>query len=355
MWNVINTMSSLPEDPEYVVPLKINEKLLRRALHNFMAGGHLTPDDLLDVAVITELELLYLPTYIFDGSYDATWTASFGYDRTEHYTEHEKKYDHDFKMEITRPVTKTKVVTDWRPATGTDSGTFYLSAYAGKGHPEEVANLIADMDRSSAKEFNKRILGKAKTEKFAKLPDEVYSESVDDRVDDVISSGVRRHAQGDRQRDWYWRSSVEKSHTSYVLPIGRIKYKYDGREYNFWMDGVDDKKWYADSLPVDDQRKMTLILTYVPATIAIIVIPSLGAFGGAMALTAVAWGLLRHWSIIRVSKAIRVSALARKMAEEEGSESLTSKQTYTTENGSPDITPKFINHPKWKKYFLLKH
>jgi len=336
----------LESEPEYIVPIAIDEKTLRRSVQTFMASGKLTPDDLLDTATFTKIDIFYLPAYLFNGSYQATWTASFGYDRQEHYTDYENRYDSDLKRSVRVAVTKTKTVTDWSPVNGADTGTFNLSAYAGTKQPSSVAQLVQDMTWSDGKEFDNSFLAGFRAEEIEKSDDAVYQESVSGRVNAIIESGVKSHAQGDRQKDWNWKASIQKSSTSYFLPVGWVKYEYGGKEYNYWLDGISSSSHVADKLPVDSKRRMALILGYLPAafgaTAYMFIDPEFSSLAGILAATGLIYAGLRHWSILNFSKRRRESTLARKIAEEGGQAELSDQQQTALTTAYSDVKPGFL-------------
>jgi len=345
--NIIESaITVLEREPEYIVPIGIDEKTLRRSVQTFMASGKLTPDDLIDTAKFTKIDLFYVPAYLFNGSYQATWTASFGYDRQEQYTAYESRYDNDLKRSIQVPVTKTKTVTDWRPVNGTDTGDFNLSAYAGTKQPSSVAQLVEDMAWSDGKEFDNSFLAGFRAEEIEKSDDAVYQGSVSGRVNAIIESGVKSHAQGDRQKDWNWKASIRKSSTSYFLPIGWVKYEYGGKEYNYWLDGISSSSHVADKLPVDSKRRMALILGYVPAAFGaapfVFLDPEFSGFAGILTLAGLSYAGLRHWSILNFSKKRRESTLARKIAEEGGQAELSEKQQTALTTAYSDVKPGFL-------------
>lgn len=336
----------LAVEPDYIVPLAVDEKVLKRTAQTFMSTGKLTPDDLLDAAKFTKLDLFYVPAYLYRGNYDATWTASFGYDRQEHYTDYENKWDSNLKMNVRTAVTKTKTVTDWRPVNGTDMGDFVLSAYAGTKQPSAVAALVEGMSWSDAQSFDSSFLVGFRAEEIEKSDRDVYSESVDSRVNAVIDNGVRTHAQGDRQRDWNWKANISKTATSYFLPIGWVKYEYGGKEYNFWVDGIDPSNHLGDELPVDSKRKNALIFGYAPAAAGALAFGLTSGTGselaGWMTLLGIGYGGLRHWSILNFSKKRRESTLARKFAEEGTEADLSDADRERLSTAYSDIKPGYF-------------
>ena len=330
--------------PDYIVPLVADEKTLRRTVQSFLTTGHLVPDDILDAAEFTKMELFYAPAYVFNGSYTATWTASFGYDRQEHYTDYENRTENGITRRVA--VAKTKTVTDWRPVNGTDMGNFNFPCYAGASQPPSVAGLVDGMSWSDGKPFDTAFISGYRTEDFEKTADKVFGESGQARMNAIIDSGVKSHAQGDRQRDWNWKANFEKSVTSYFVPIGWACYSYGGKEYNYWIDGIDASRFVADKPPVDSKRRWSLVLSYVPFLVMLPVmgmVPKDQASGGGLAITAaLVWGGLRHFAIVRHSKARRTAALARKIAEEGDRHELTGKQEKALETAYSDVKTGFL-------------
>jgi len=345
--NVIESAVTVLETaPEYIVPLGVDEKMLRRAAQTFMSSGKLTPDDLLDSAKFTKIDLFYVPAYLFKGSYRATWNASFGYDRQEQYTAYESQYDSRLNRTVQVPVTKTKTVTDWRPASGSDSGNFELSAYAGSKQPMSVAQLVQDMAWDNGKEFDPSFVAGFRFEEIEKSDDVVYKEAVVARVNSIIESGVKSHAQGDRQQGWSWNASIDKSSISYLLPVGWVKYEYGGKEYNFWLDGISGSKHVADTLPLDSKRRTALILGYVPAGVGAF---SYAASSGAdsdfyivLTLFALSYAIARHLAILDFSKKRREATLARKIVEESSQAELSDDQKASLTTAYSEVKPGFL-------------
>jgi hypothetical protein len=224
---------------------------------------------MLEASTFTEQKFFYVPAYMFTVDYEAHWTASFGYDRTEHYTEYEIRSlgkDSNGKSRGTHkvPVTKTKTVTDWRPANGVDSGNFSVSTYAGNKLVETELNPaklvdhaiilgnITDFNPSYMYGFESESFSVSKTSAFASLESEISSD---------IDLRVKKHEKGDHQRDWHWSAKKSYSTSTLYVPIYHAVFDYKGTEYNVWLDGIgtyDGIETFgivADKLPEDTLRK----------------------------------------------------------------------------------------------------
>ncbi|MBT8610168.1 hypothetical protein G6660_08975 [Polynucleobacter paneuropaeus] len=321
-----------------VVPLVVDKTVLEGATQGYMVTGDFTPDNLLEKAVITKQWLNYVPIYMYVGSYDAQWTATFGFDRTEHYTEYVTKYENGRSFKV--PETKTKTVTDWRPVNGTDAGKFATHAYAGTKLNPKAVELIEGMHLGDNKPqvFKQEYIAGIDVEDFSFSDSDVYSSRAESKVNAIIGYKVRSHAQGDHQRDWHWTAQIEKKYLSALVPIAHSVFEYEGKEYNVWIDGSDPSKLIGDALPVDENKKRAVTLGYVPLGFAVfaILIDFLGfqtSFDGTIVgLSAVALGLgylyfyLRKNEMLNYSKAIRNAYLNRKQANSVDTASLSTEE-----------------------------
>jgi hypothetical protein len=313
--------------PEAIVPLAVDEKSLLDALHEHLITGTLTPDDLLQAAVVVQKERFYVPVFEFSGSYEAQWTASFGYDRTEHYTVYENRTENGRTRQV--PVTKTRVVTDWRPASGLDSGRFSVWAYAGNRLSEAgpaVLALAEDNSLGHTVPFSAAYLQATDHEACALTPEATYDERGRAQVNARIDDGVERHGQGDRQRDWHWTAQIRKQHRTVLVPVCHVAYEYQGQRHHCWSSGVDTSRWVADKLPVDKRRGWALAWGLAPLGIALMAAPlamkSLSANGGDSALPAFtllaagAFAVWRYRCIVGQSMRRRQALLAARRGQQ---------------------------------------
>lgn len=120
----------LPDAVEKIIPLTVSQDDLEKRVYGYMASGAYTPDDMLEAATFTKQECFYVPAFLFRVEYEATWTASFGYDRQEPYTDYRTVTRNNRQHQ--EAYTAYRKVTDWRPANGVDAGILSVSTYAGK-------------------------------------------------------------------------------------------------------------------------------------------------------------------------------------------------------------------------------
>lgn len=316
------TEEALPDAAQAVVPLTVELSGLTDAVYEHLASGALTPDHLLEHATFSKKERFYVPTWTFHGTFEAHWTASFGYDRKEHYTAYETRTENGHSRQV--PVTKTKTVTDWRPDSGTASGEFSVMAYAGKllpaGSPD-VVGLVEGSGRGGLTAFDTSYVSGIPVEPFELSELEAYDSRAQPQVNAVIDHSVRQYAQGDHQRDWHWTGSVQKEGLTVLVPVCHAVYEFEGKQYNVWTSGGDVSRLVADPLPIDARRRDAIRFGYLPSVAALISaaiavfkfeLPWMVPVG--IAVAAAAYGLFRAESIKSYSLKLRQSMLAGRRA-----------------------------------------
>lgn len=307
---------ALPLEAELIIPLSVTQDDLEKRVYAYMAEGNYTPDDMLESVTFLKRECFYVPAYVFEVDYEAKWTASFGYDRKEPYT------DYRTRNGRREAYTAYRTVTDWRPVNGEDSGTFEVAAYAGTDltavtlKPVDIVSYAVLNGQRT--QFNMDFMQGVRSEAFS-VPQKLAFSSLDDEVSDNITHRVKRHAQGDRQKDWHWTLSDSRvSSKTLYAPICYAIFDYKGTNYHYWSDGIGGETIRADELPVDWKRKRSVQLGYIPAGVAVaglLVVLALytdnwlsGVFA---ALLALGYALVRRQAILGYSKKIRQSLLTQ--------------------------------------------
>jgi tetratricopeptide (TPR) repeat protein len=324
----------LPGGPSAVIPLAVELTELTQAVYEHLASGDMTPDELLEYATFTKKERFYAPVYAYAGSFEAQWTASFGYDRREEYTVYEKRTENGHTHSV--PVTKTKTVTDWRPVSGTDTGRFAVLAYAGEQLLTVGLNAVSlaeHRDIEALVPFNSSYTTGIEIEPYTASETDAYHGRAESQVSEIIEHSVRQHAQGDRQRDWHWTANTDKGATTVLVPICHAIYEYQGKPYHVWASGSDLSRFVADELPVDDKRKQSVSLGFLPILMAVIA-SAYAVFGlnygwaiptGVVAAS-ILFGFLRKNAIIGYSRNVRQFLLANQKAAASNTAGMTTEK-----------------------------
>ena len=320
-----------PEDAletafDRIVPITVTPHELDNRLYAYMASGNFTPDDMIEASTITLRERYYVPAFAFKVDYEATWTASFGFDRQEPYTAYRNVTSNGYTRQ--EAYTAYKTVTDWRPANGVEAGIFDVAGYAGSqlnGSPLAPAYLVvhAVMNGSST-EYNPSFTKGFEVEGFS-VPEKKVFESLNGEINANIDQRVKNHAQGDKQRDWHWNARMSHDTTTYSVPICHAAFQYGDKEYHVWVEGHDVDTIRADELPVDKDKQKAANIGFMPGALGLIT-----AIGSAyywsfvwssLIATGVAfgYGFLRRKALIDYSKSIRNSLLIQMQASNRAS------------------------------------
>ncbi|MES3025217.1 MAG: hypothetical protein V4857_26885 [Pseudomonadota bacterium] len=312
---------------DLVIPLTVDQGGLEQAVLRHLASGDYTPDDLVDKAVLSTLNRCYVPCFQYSGSYEARWTASFGYDSEETYTDYVRRTDNGHTHN--EPVTRTRTVTEWRPVSGTDAGVISELGYGGSGLPDRVAQLVEDCPGvRSATGFNVSFVSGVEVQPFSRTEGDTFDLRAEKRINQRIDASVRRHAQGEQQRDWHWKATISKSAVPILVPLCNAVIEYKGKRYNFWIDGTDTSKVVGDHLPTDKGRSLLVGLGYVLPTLAtiVLVVPFLVAENffevfswQAVGMTCAVFGLSywRRRRILSRSREARQTQLARRTQKQD--------------------------------------
>ena len=320
-----------PEDAletafDRIVPITVTPHELDNRIYAYMASGNFTPDDMIEASTITLRERYYVPAFAFKVDYEATWTASFGFDRQEPYTAYRNVTSNGRTRQ--EAYTAYKTVTDWRPANGVEAGIFDVAGYAGSqlnGSPLAPAYLVvhAVMNGSST-EYNPSFTKGFEVEGFS-VPEKKVFESLNGEINANIDQRVKNHAQGDKQRDWHWNARMSHDTTTYSVPICHAAFQYGDKEYHVWVGGHDVEAIRADELPVDKDKQKAANIGFMPGALGLIT-----AIGSAyywsfvwssLIATGVAfgYGFLRRKALIDYSKSIRNSLLIQMQASNRAS------------------------------------
>ena len=322
---VVNQVAR-PEDAletsfDRIVPITVTPHELDNRLYAYMASGEFTPDDMIEASTITLRERYYVPAFAFKVDYEATWTASFGFDRQEPYTAYRNVTSNGHTRQ--EAYTAYKTVTDWRPANGVDSGIFDVAGYAGtqlNGSPLAPANLVVHaVINGSPTEYNPSFIKGFEVEGFS-VPEKIVFDSLNGEINTNIEKRVQNHAQGDKQRDWHWNARMSHDTTTYAVPICHGAFQYGDKVYHVWVGGHDVETIRADELPVDKKKLKTANIGFMPGALGLVT--AIGSayywsfvwFSLIATVVALGYGFVRRKALIDYSKSIRNSLLIQMQA-----------------------------------------
>ncbi|MDR2366930.1 MAG: hypothetical protein LBF58_02285 [Deltaproteobacteria bacterium] len=324
-----------PLTVEFMIPVGADRAALTSLAHTLMIAPDDVPDDILDGSKIEEATFCYVPCFMGQGKFDCHWSATFGFDRKEPYTDYVSKIEGGGRSRMV-PVTRYRTVTDWRPASGSGSARFLRlicaadPAALGPGVPEMLQDTVPFQPVA----YNQALMGGYPCMDFAHGPDQggFALENMVQNEDAKVFAHKR--AQGDRQRDWTVDAMVtfDGPVKAGYMPLGRFVFSYGGNNYNIWAEGTKLGGYLHDRLPVDTGKSSIKSKGYMPlwVTLAAVVLVIVGSFagvltdysGGPVAVTSIGaiiiatlFGGLRSRAITAHSKALREASLAAKRLE----------------------------------------
>lgn len=177
---------------------------------------------------ITKPEIIKLPAFAVTINFTANWSASFGYSRTEHYTEYVRV--HKNGSSYMEPRTRKKTVTDWRPVSGIESGQFTLLCYAGKKHP--AAKSLAP---TFAKVSSEKFIDRNELVETAFYNVESILKGHQETIEFNINQFVKSNSQGDKQKDWKISSESRYLSEEYSFPLYMSHIVYRGKKEKLYF------------------------------------------------------------------------------------------------------------------------
>ncbi|MDR2386217.1 MAG: hypothetical protein LBE80_01360, partial [Deltaproteobacteria bacterium] len=320
---------------DFLIPVGVSQTDLTSLAHSLMIAPETAPDDILEKSQVEESTFYYVPCYQGEGKFDCSWSATFGFDRQEPYTDYVTRTDSKGRTR-SEPVTRYRTVTDWRPASGTGAARFsrLICAADSKQLPQAVSDLLQEVIPFQPIVFNQALMGGLAGLDFAYSPEQGQS-ALSRRVQDKDGKDFAyKRAQGDHQRDWAIDSVVtfDGPVKAGYLPVGKFVFSYGGKNYTIWAEGTKLSHNLKDDMPIDYDRKRKISFGYRPfqfsllaaavsVGLAMFAVSSRFNWNPLMWTAAITLGvsliyaLIRSSAISRYSKGLREASLAAKQLE----------------------------------------
>ena len=215
--------------PDGVLPFSVDQDGFKTRVLEWLSEGDYTPDDILTSSVFEEYSGVYLPMHFFSGQYAGNWSASSGYNRTERYV------GRDING---KPTTKTRIVTDWRPSSGSVGGKYDILCYAGdevKGDQgTSITNFAeaASFARGEMKKFDAKYTLNFSLLEFKLQDDDVWHDRGEAKMNLIGMADIQGRIPGDKYKDLHYDLSHDhKAITKVYIPSWIACYKYKDEKY----------------------------------------------------------------------------------------------------------------------------
>ncbi len=223
--------------PNGVIPFKVDKKGIKEKIAEFCRGKKLLPNNFFSQQMIDEVQGVYVPVWLFDGTLDgkvsldgvtsSSYTSgNYRYTETSHYL-----IECDGKMDFRRV-----------PVDGSAK------------MPDDLMNSIEPYDYSQIVPFDGQYLSGFLADRYDKDPDA----SIPTASQRMMNSAVKAFANAaDKYSSATLRNnglSLKNPSVKYVLlPVYLFNCKYGGKLYRFAMNGQTGK--LVGELPIDKGKK----------------------------------------------------------------------------------------------------
>ncbi|MCB0762781.1 MAG: DNA helicase PriA [Flavobacteriales bacterium] len=220
-------------NPHAVLPFQIDRKAALKLYKEWLNSRWFAPNDLKKMQNHPNtIQGIYIPYWTFDAETASDYTGERGVHRTETYT-----------VSVTRDgkpatETRTRVVTDWYPASGHVDHFFDdVLVLASKSLPEKQAHRLSPWNLSQLVVFEEDYLRGFKVESYRVTLEEGFTTGKQ-LMEEDIRVLVRQDIGGNEQR-------IHSLHTDYddlkfkhiLLPIWISSFKFKGKTFQFLVNG----------------------------------------------------------------------------------------------------------------------
>jgi len=216
--------------PGAVLPFQIDQKKSHQIFQKWVKRLWFAPNNLKKAALDPQFTKgLYLPYWTFDAQLKATYSGQRG----EYYYETKRVRNSQGKM-VTQRVRKTR----WYPASGQVSGFVDDTLVeASKQRKGRVPSKIARWNLTLLQPFNSSFLRGFVTEKYT-IPLKQGHLAAKGEAEDIARRWCRQDIGGDTQRVTRMNMKLsEETFKHILLPVYVSSYRYNGKEYNFFVNG----------------------------------------------------------------------------------------------------------------------
>lgn len=239
-FNPLITAKKVPI-PERLIVFKTSEQDFERSLINRLIETDYVPTDIFESINPGSVFKAYLPMYLYEGKYQASWNCSVAYKTTE------LRASSDGKS------VKNKTVTKWQPASGMSNGNFAFLclAYEGNDIPDELKRFTSQFPYNVmfSKEYDPELLGLDNGENCATLAlnadsDLVWNKYGDGLVNELAEQSASQQLSGQDIKDFRTSANYDlKTNGRYVLaPFWFVYYVYNNEKHYFIMDGLGENE-----------------------------------------------------------------------------------------------------------------
>ena len=234
--------------PERIIPFTTNEQTFENALTNALINQDYVPTNIFEAISTGDVIQAYLPMYLFEGTYNASWSCESSY--------------MDQKVKVGSNSVSTKDVKKWRPQNGNAAGNFAFLCLANEGNeiPDELRQFTSlfPYDVMMSKEYADGMIdfNDENMMTLERNADEtlVWQKHGKDKVEETAKNAALNQIGNQEIRNFRASSSFNlTTKGKYVYaPFWFVYYNYAGGQFHFLMDGIGQRTEY--SYPVNQEE-----------------------------------------------------------------------------------------------------
>jgi predicted RNA-binding Zn-ribbon protein involved in translation (DUF1610 family) len=245
--------------PQGILPFKIAKKDAVTKFKDWIKKGWFHPNKLKELAALGDLHGIYVPFWTYDSQTYTEWQGEAGH----YYYDTEQVYENG--KYVTKQVRKTR--WEWR------SGSFNqhfddVLIVASKGLPENIIEQIFPYRLEELVNHNSELIVGWEAEIYSLDVKEGYQKA-EVKMTNKLRERAARDLGGDTQRalsidaDFY-----EQSFKHLILPVWLCAYKYNGKTYQFAVNGQTGK--INGQKPIS-AIKVAILVIFILAVIGVII------------------------------------------------------------------------------------
>ncbi len=280
--------------PERIITFTTAEGDFEQSMINALVNQDYVPLDIFDSISTGKVVQTYLPMFLFEGTYNASWSCETAYE--DEVSTIKEGYDGSIKA-------GTKKVKKWLPQNGNTAGNFAFLCLANEGNeiPDELRQFtrLFPYDVMLSKEFktdmidyNDENLMTLERNSDATI---IWQKHGKEMVEATALNAAKEQLTNREIRNFRSTTSHQLTTTGkYLLvPFWFVYYQYKGNQYYYLMDGVGQRNQYSypvnqeEVALVEKKNKVKKIVKWLwPLAIALLFIKGVG-FVGALIYLAV--------------------------------------------------------------------
>ncbi len=222
--------------PGRIIPFQMGKEVCKKVLRDKFSKMRFAPTDFLSEAKLNEIEGVYVPFWFFD--YDTHWDFQGEGTKVRSWNSGDTAYTETSYYDVARDI---------------DIRFQGIPADASVKMPDDVMDLLAPYGYEQMTEFRPEYMSGFYAEKYNMPAGELELRAKDTMREDTEQILRNSYSEYSSMRTIRREMQLRGSSSSYgLLPVWRYQYRYEGREYPFYVNGQTGK--IVGEVPVSKKK-----------------------------------------------------------------------------------------------------